>query len=64
MKKNINDMDYRKLLKKYMSMISALEGTDYTDSFNLLSERWDYDIEECESITKEEALELIKISEE
>ena len=57
-------MNYRKLLKKYMTMIAALEGTDYTDSFNLHSEKWKLDMTETEDITKEEALELIKISEE
>jgi len=57
-------MDYRKLLKKYMSLIKALEDTDYTDSFNLYSGKWDFDMAETDDITKEEALELIKISEE
>jgi len=57
-------IDYRVLLKKYMRMISALEGTDYTDSFNLLSEKWKLDMTETDDISKEEAMELIKISEE
>lgn len=57
-------IDYRKLLKKYMTMIVALEGTDYTDTFNLYSEKWKLDMTETEDISKEEAMELIKISEE
>jgi hypothetical protein len=57
-------MNYRKLLKKYMRLIRALEGTDYTDTFNLHSEKWKLDRTETEDITKEEAIELIKISEE
>ena len=47
-----------------MSLIKALEDTDYTDSFNLYSGKWDFDMAETDDITKEEALELIKISEE
>ena len=46
-------MNYRKLLKKYMSLIRALEGTDYTDEFNLYAEKWNIVTEETDDISKE-----------
>lgn len=44
-----------------MAMIRSLEGTDYTDTFNLEAEGWDKVDPELD-ITKEEAKELIRLS--
>jgi hypothetical protein len=54
-------INYKLLLKKYMTMISKLEGTDYTETFNLDSAFWGEEDPEVD-ITKEEAIELIKLS--
>jgi hypothetical protein len=57
-------MDYRKLLKKYMNHVIDSEGTDFIDSaINIDSPGWDLPKEEGE-MTKEDAHELIKISQE
>lgn len=55
------EIDYKLLLEKYMAMIRSLEGTDYTDTFNLEAEGWDKVDPELD-ITKEEAKELIRLS--
>lgn len=55
------EIDYKLLLQKYMVMILRLEGTDYTDTFNLDSMGWDIVDPELD-ITKEEAEELIRLS--
>lgn len=55
------EIDYKLLLQKYMVLILRMEGTDYTDAFNLEAEGWDKVDPEVD-ITKEEAEELIRLS--
>jgi hypothetical protein len=54
-------MNYKLLLKKYMQYVGSLEGTDYTDTLNPEA-KWPNGSDN--TITKEEAIELIKLSNE
>ena len=57
-------MDYRKLLKIYMNHVIDSEGVDFIEGgININSSGWDLPKEEGK-MTKEDALELIKISKE
>ena len=55
------EIDYKLLLQKYMVIIRQLEGTDYTDTFNLESKAWDK-VDGKLDMTKEDAKELIRLS--
>jgi hypothetical protein len=56
-------MNYKILLKKYMSFICSIEGTDYMYGLNPDAEI-DWNKLPIEDLSKEEMLELIRISDE
>lgn len=56
-------MNYKLLLKKYMDFIISIEGTDFVNDLNPDAEV-DWGAFSKEELSKDEMLELIKISDE